>query len=180
MIVKNFNVKIAVKKKIVKDAIVNFVLKLVGLSRNASDVQTKYAVGVPLNLRVYDAIQSNVGYVVILLESVPSVYVIGVVTAYLQLCAIIVTISICLSAANAFQKGNATNVTILFAATVGRFQNANCVSKGVAATVIHQGLGVEMEGMDTVLNVLINRLTLEWKIEKVLAASGVDPCLCQI
>ena len=65
---------------------------------------------------------------------------------------------------NAFQSVNAINATLRFVATVGRFHNAICVCEGVAATVIRQGLGVEMKGMDTVLNVL-NRLTLEWKVD---------------
>ena len=68
------------------------------------------------------------------------------------------------NASNAFQNVNVTNATLLFVAAVGRFQNVNCVSEGVAVTVIRQGLGVEMKGMDTVLNVLLNRLTLEWKV----------------
>ena len=161
MIVKDFNVKIAVKKITVKDAVVYFVLELVGRSRIAQVARAKYAVGVPSNLRVYDAIQYIVENVVMLV-SVTYVYVIGVVTVYLQLSAI--TSAVLIYATNAFQNGNATNVTPRFVATVGRFQNAKCASKGVAATVIHQGLGVEMKGMDTVLNVLLSRLTLEWKV----------------
>ena len=74
--------------------------------------------------------------------SVTSADVIFVVTAYLQLNAIIVKNMQCLHASNAFQNVNATNVTLLFVAAVGRFHNAKCASKGVAATVIHQGLGV--------------------------------------
>ena len=162
MIVKDCNVKIAVKKITVKAAVVNFVLELVGRSRIAQVAREKYAVGVPSNLRVYDVIQYIVE-IVVMLVSVTSVYVIGVVTVYLQLSAI--TSTRLIYATNAFQNGNATSVTLRFVATVGRFQNANFASKGVAATVIRQGLGVEMKEMDTVLNVLRNRLTLEWKVD---------------
>ena len=91
MIVKDFNVKIAVKKITVKDAVVNFVLELVGRSRIAQVARAKYAVGVPSNLRVCDAIQYFV--VLMLLLSVTSVYVIGVVTVCLQLSAIMMKIT---------------------------------------------------------------------------------------
>lgn len=101
----------------------------------------------------------------------PSVYAIGALTASsFRTSATIVTGT--LPVTNAFQKGNATSAKILFVATVDRFQNANCASKGVAATAIRQGSGVEMKGMDTVLNVLINRLTLEWKVSGIFSGDG--------
>lgn len=129
-------------------------LELVGISRNALDVQTNCAVGAPFKRRVCDAIQWIVGNVVLILLSAPSVYVIGALTASLWTStAIIVRTRITLSVTNAFQDGHATNAKILFVAAVGRLQNAKCASNGVAVTATRQGRGVEMKGMDTVLNV---------------------------
>ena len=138
-------------------------LELVDISRNALDVQTKCAVGAPFNLRVCGAIQWIVGNAVLLLLSAQSVYAIGALTASLWTSGAMI-VATTLAVTIAFQDGNATNAKILFVATVDRFQNANCARKGVAATVIRQGSGVEMKGMDTVLNVLVNRLTLECKV----------------
>lgn len=151
--------------------VANFVLELVGISRNALDVQTKCAVGAPFNLRVCGAIQWIVGNVVLLLLSAPSVYAIGALTASLWT-SVAMIVATTLAVTIVVQNGSATNVKILFVAAVGRFQNANCASKGVAATVIRQGSGVEMKGMDTVLNVLMNTLTLKWKVSGIFSGDG--------
>ena len=94
-----------------------------------------------------------------MLLSATSVYAIGALTASsFRTSATIVTGTMFVT--NAFQGGSATNVKILFVAAVARFQNANCANRDAAVTVIHQGSGVEMKGMDTVQNVLVNRLKI--------------------